>query len=176
MLYSRLNRDWQAVSREIDLTRLRGLRPEHNRGQLSEDPITSDDGAIFHVPSGDEDPPVLLSGARALRSPPGAVDPPSDPEDGHSLPHSHCGARPCISTQHGPLPLGHPGIAGLGRQSGQTPPQNAPGAIRLVMPLRLKGSARIPRTPGRRRRTNFAGATKYPHCFLQAPLRRRLPG
>ena len=62
MFDGRVNQFWEAPARNIDWFRRRASRLEYLQGQLNEEPITSDGGAIMHVPLGDEDPRLLPAG------------------------------------------------------------------------------------------------------------------
>ena len=60
---------WDVVARNIYRARRRTSRSEFAQGDMNMYPITSDGGAILHVPFDDEDDPALPSGAPALRPP-----------------------------------------------------------------------------------------------------------
>ena len=68
MFDGRANQFWGALARNIDWFRRRASRLEYLQGQLNEEPITSDGGAIMHAPADDGDTPAAPPGAPAMRT------------------------------------------------------------------------------------------------------------
>ena len=83
-----------------------------------------DDGAISHVPSDDEGPPVQSPIARALRPSFDAVESSPDSEGQPPHLHSYSSGGPCNKTQHGSTLLGPPDVTEFGRQSEHSPAPN----------------------------------------------------
>ena len=95
----------------------RVLPSEYTPGQMNMDPTTLGGGTTSHAPPDDIDPPVLPSGAPALRPSSRSFESHSDSEHCPPCSHSHCGVRFGCWTQHGSPPLGNPGPAVVERQS-----------------------------------------------------------